>query len=128
MGPIRLALTAVWRERAALPGQSAPRMVLKPDRGPAAHPQGQAPYHRNGRMVGYAVLGPDTKPSRASGTLPDGLYAKSVPAEALHPFTLTPSNPASRATRRNAPKAGHPRPPCRNSAYNSRCRDRSRPR
>lgn len=63
------------------------------------------PYHRDGRMVGYAILGPDAKASRASGTFrrrvfwllphdrdsePEGLYAKSAPAEAVDPRTLAP--------------------------------------
>jgi len=63
------------------------------------------PYHRDGRMIGYAILGPDAKASRASGTFrrrvfwllphdrdsePDGLYAKSAPAEAVDPRTLQP--------------------------------------
>ncbi|MFJ9968783.1 DUF6009 family protein [Streptomyces avermitilis] len=66
---------------------------------------GRAAYHRDGRMVGYALLGSTAKPSRASGTfrrrvfwlLPhdrdsqlDGLYAKSAPAEAVDPRTLEP--------------------------------------
>ncbi|MFE1242101.1 DUF6009 family protein [Streptomyces tendae] len=63
------------------------------------------PYHRDGRMVGYAILGPEAKASRASGTFrrrvfwvlphdrdsePDGRYAKSAPAEAVDPRTLQP--------------------------------------
>ncbi|MFF0094859.1 DUF6009 family protein [Streptomyces canus] len=67
--------------------------------------KGRPPYRRPGRMVGYAVLGPDAKASRASGTFrrrvfwlqphdrdsePDGLYAKSAPAEAVDPRTLQP--------------------------------------
>ncbi|MGV9349426.1 DUF6009 family protein [Streptomyces spiralis] len=60
-------------------------------------------YHRNGRMVGYALLGPTAKPSRSSGTfrrrvfwllphdrdsVPNGLYARGAPAEAVDPRTL----------------------------------------
>ncbi|WP_327249913.1 DUF6009 family protein [Streptomyces sp. NBC_01320] len=60
-------------------------------------------YHRNGRMVGYALLSSAAKPSRSSGTFrrrvfwllphdrdsaPDGLYAKGAPAEAVDPRTL----------------------------------------
>ncbi|KKD02411.1 DUF6009 family protein, partial [Streptomyces sp. WM6386] len=30
--------------------------------------RGKPPYHRDGRMVGYALLGPGAKPSRSSGT------------------------------------------------------------
>ncbi|CAC36718.1 hypothetical protein RKD37_000199 [Streptomyces ambofaciens] len=67
--------------------------------------KGKPPYHRDGRMVGYAILGPEAKASRASGTFrrrvfwvlphdrdsePDGLYAKSAPAEAVDPRTLQP--------------------------------------
>lgn len=67
--------------------------------------KGKPAYHRDGRMVGYALLGPATKPSRASGTFrrrvfwllphdrdtqPDGLYAKGAPAEAVDPRTLGP--------------------------------------
>jgi hypothetical protein len=63
------------------------------------------PYHRPGRMVGYAILDADADASRASGTFrrrvfwlqphdrdsePDGLYAKSAPAEAVDPRTLQP--------------------------------------
>jgi hypothetical protein len=66
---------------------------------------GKPPYHRDGRMVGYAILSPDAKASRASGTFrrrvfwllphdrdsePDGLYARSAPAEAIDPRTLEP--------------------------------------
>ena len=67
--------------------------------------KGKPPYHRDGRMIGYAILGPAAKPSRASGTFrrrvfwllphdrdsePDGLYARSAPAEAIDPRTLQP--------------------------------------
>ncbi|MFE2337542.1 DUF6009 family protein [Streptomyces sp. H23] len=67
--------------------------------------KGKPPYHRDGRMVGYAILGPEAKASRASGTFrrrvfwllphdrdtePDGLYARSAPAEAVDPRTLQP--------------------------------------
>ncbi|MFD4371003.1 DUF6009 family protein [Streptomyces sp. NPDC058486] len=66
---------------------------------------GRPAYHRDGRMVGYAVLGTDAKASRASGTFrrrvfwllphdrdtePEGLYAGSAPAEAVDPETLQP--------------------------------------
>ncbi|MDH2392202.1 DUF6009 family protein [Streptomyces sp. HNM0663] len=62
-------------------------------------------YFRDGRMVGYAILGPKAKASRASGTFrrrvfwllphdrdtaPEGLYATGAPAEAVDPRTLTP--------------------------------------
>ncbi|MFJ3762934.1 DUF6009 family protein [Streptomyces sp. NPDC090080] len=67
--------------------------------------RGRPAYHRDGRMVGYATLSSDAKPSRASGTFrrrvfwllphdrdaePEGLYAKSAPAEAVDPRTLQP--------------------------------------
>ncbi|MEV5084836.1 MULTISPECIES: DUF6009 family protein [unclassified Streptomyces] len=67
--------------------------------------KGRPAYHRDGRMVGYALLGSAAKSSRASGTfrrrvfwllphdrdsVPDGLYAKSAPAEAVDPRTLKP--------------------------------------
>ncbi|MET7694327.1 DUF6009 family protein [Streptomyces sp. NPDC005483] len=67
--------------------------------------KGRPPCRRPGRMIGYAILGPDAKASRASGTLrrrvfwlqphdrdsePDGLYANSAPAEAVDPRTLEP--------------------------------------
>ncbi|MGW7276605.1 DUF6009 family protein [Streptomyces sp. NPDC054864] len=65
--------------------------------------RGRPPYHRDGRMVGYALLGPQAKASRSSGTFrrrvfwllphdrdsdPAGLYASSAPAEAVDPRTL----------------------------------------
>ncbi|MFD9097792.1 DUF6009 family protein [Streptomyces collinus] len=65
--------------------------------------KGKPAYHRDGRMIGYALLGPAAKPSRASGTFrrrvfwllphdrdsdPEGLYARSAPAEAVDPRTL----------------------------------------
>ncbi|MFE2585442.1 DUF6009 family protein [Streptomyces sp. NPDC059378] len=67
--------------------------------------KGKPAYCRDGRMVGYAVLGPAAKPSRACGTLrrrvlwllphdrdsrPDGDDAKGAPAEAVDPRTLEP--------------------------------------
>ncbi|MET7889187.1 DUF6009 family protein [Streptomyces avermitilis] len=65
--------------------------------------RGKPPYHRPGRMVGYALLGPQAKASRSSGTFrrrvfwllphdrdtePEGLYATGAPAEAVDPHTL----------------------------------------
>ncbi|MBZ4018034.1 DUF6009 family protein [Streptomyces purpurogeneiscleroticus] len=62
-------------------------------------------YHRDGRLVGYAILGPEAKASRASGTYlrrvfwlaphdrdqqPDGLYEIGAPSEAVDPRTLQP--------------------------------------
>ncbi|MER7195810.1 DUF6009 family protein [Streptomyces flaveolus] len=67
--------------------------------------KGKPAYHRDGRMIGYAVLGTTAKPSRASGTFrrrvfwllphdrdsePDGLYTTGAPAEAVDPRTLEP--------------------------------------
>ncbi|MGW8355544.1 DUF6009 family protein [Streptomyces wedmorensis] len=67
---------------------------------------GKPTYHRDGRMIGYAVLASTAKASRASGTFrrrvfwllphdrdttPDGLYASSAPAEAVDPSTLQPT-------------------------------------
>ncbi|MEV5492601.1 DUF6009 family protein [Streptomyces bobili] len=67
--------------------------------------KGRPAYHRDGRMVGYALLGSTAKPSRSSGTFrrrvfwllphdrdsePEGLYATGVPAEAVDPRTLAP--------------------------------------
>ncbi|WP_030594754.1 DUF6009 family protein [Streptomyces anulatus] len=65
---------------------------------------GKPAYHRDGRMVGYAVLGPQARASRASDTFrrrvfwllphdrdaePEGLYATGAPAEAVDPRTVT---------------------------------------
>lgn len=65
--------------------------------------RGKPAYHRDGRLLGYAQLGPRAKPSRSSGTfrrrvfwllphdrdtVPDGLYASGAPAEAVDPTTL----------------------------------------
>ncbi|MFI5765318.1 MULTISPECIES: DUF6009 family protein [unclassified Streptomyces] len=67
--------------------------------------RGRPAYHRDGRMVGYALLGPGARPSRSSGTFrrrvfwllphdrdtdPDGLYATGAPAEAVDARTLAP--------------------------------------
>nr|WP_052412413.1 DUF6009 family protein [Streptomyces mutabilis] len=67
--------------------------------------RGRPAHHRDGRMVGYALLGPQAKPSRSSGTFrrrvlwllphgrdtePEGLYATGAPAEAVDPRTLAP--------------------------------------
>ncbi|MDH6707394.1 hypothetical protein P3T27_004131 [Kitasatospora sp. MAA19] len=56
-------------------------------------------------MVGYAILGPDARSSRASGTFrrrvfwllphdrdqdPEGLYSTGVPSEAVDPRTVAP--------------------------------------
>ncbi|ANW22302.1 DUF6009 family protein [Streptomyces clavuligerus] len=67
--------------------------------------RGRPAYHRDGRMVGYAVLGPKARSSRASGTFlrrvfwllphdrdgrPDGLYTSGAPSEAVDPRTIKP--------------------------------------
>lgn len=67
--------------------------------------RGKPPYHRDGRMVGYALLGPDARSSRASGTFlrrvfwllphdrdgkPAGLYSSGAPSEAVDPRTIAP--------------------------------------
>ncbi|TSB25636.1 DUF6009 family protein (plasmid) [Streptomyces sp. NBC_01525] len=67
--------------------------------------RGKPAYHRDGRMVGYAVLGSAARSSRASGTFlrrvfwllphdrdgqPEGLYASGAPSEAVDPRTLAP--------------------------------------
>ncbi|TVL87806.1 DUF6009 family protein [Streptomyces sp. SAJ15] len=71
-------------------------------------------YHRDGRMIGYALLGPAAKPSRSSGTFrrrvfwllphdrdsdPEGLYATGAPAEAVDPRTLNPGVKGSKTER-----------------------------
>ncbi|WOT32745.1 DUF6009 family protein [Streptomyces coeruleorubidus] len=71
-------------------------------------------YHRDGRMVGYAILGNTAKASRASGTFrrrvfwvlphdrdsdPDGRYARSAPAEAVDPRTVEPRVKESKTER-----------------------------
>jgi hypothetical protein len=76
--------------------------------------RGKPAYHRDGRMVGYAVLGPGAKPSRSSGTFrrrvfwllphdrdtdPEGLYATGAPAEAVDPRTLAPGNKGCKTER-----------------------------
>ncbi|MGN5376819.1 DUF6009 family protein [Streptomyces lasalocidi] len=76
--------------------------------------QGRPAYHRDGRMVGYALLGPQAKPSRSSGTfrrrvfwllphdrdtVPDGLYATGAPAEAVDPCTLAPGSKGRKTAR-----------------------------
>jgi hypothetical protein len=76
--------------------------------------RGRPAYHRDGRMVGYALLGPDAKPSRSSGTFrrrvfwllphdrdtdPGGLYATGAPAEAVDPSTLAPGSKGRKTER-----------------------------
>ncbi|MFF3358817.1 DUF6009 family protein [Streptomyces sp. NPDC002917] len=67
--------------------------------------RGRPAYHRDGRMVGYALLDTDARSSRASGTFlrrvfwllphdrdgqPEGLYASGAPSEAVDPRTIAP--------------------------------------
>ncbi|WP_331729556.1 DUF6009 family protein (plasmid) [Streptomyces sp. NBC_01003] len=76
--------------------------------------RGRPAYHRDGRMVGYAVLDTQAKPSRSSGTFrrrvfwllphdrdsePEGLYAKGAPAEAVDPCTLGPGDKGRKTER-----------------------------
>ncbi|NGO74438.1 transcription factor [Streptomyces sp. YC504] len=76
--------------------------------------KGRPTYHRDGRMVGYAVLGTGAKPSRTSGTfrrrvfwllphdrdaVPDGLYTTGAPAEAVDPGTLSPGSKGRKTAR-----------------------------
>ncbi|MEV3859246.1 DUF6009 family protein [Streptomyces sp. NPDC050095] len=89
--------------------------------------RGKPVYHRDGRMVGYAVLGPGAKPSRSSGTfrrrvfwllphdrdaVPDGLYTTGAPAEAVDPRTLEPGSKGRKTER----SEGVPRRPATHSA------------
>ncbi|MFF9347117.1 DUF6009 family protein [Streptomyces sp. NPDC014734] len=77
--------------------------------------RGRPAYRRDGRMVGYATLGPGARASRSSGTFrrrvfwllphdrdsePEGLYAVGAPAEAVDPTTLAPTR-TGRRTRRS---------------------------
>ncbi|MDG4864957.1 DUF6009 family protein [Streptomyces sp. T-3] len=76
--------------------------------------RGKPAYHRDGRMVGYAMLGPGAKASRSSGTFrrrvfwllphdrdtaPGGLYASGAPAEAVDPRTLAPGDKGRKTER-----------------------------
>lgn len=76
--------------------------------------RGKPAYHRDGRMVGYAILAPQAKASRSSGTFrrrvfwllphdrdmqPDGLYETGAPAEAVDPRTLEPGTKGSKTER-----------------------------
>ncbi|MFB8392626.1 DUF6009 family protein [Streptomyces yangpuensis] len=90
--------------------------------------RGKPAYHRDGRMVGYAQLGPKARPSRSGAfrrrvfwllphdrdTDPAGLYATGAPAEAVDARTLAPGSkgykterseggPMSSATRERLP-------------------------
>ncbi|MER6529096.1 DUF6009 family protein [Streptomyces sp. NPDC001508] len=87
--------------------------------------RGRPAYRRDGRMVGYAQLGPRAKASHCSGTfrrrvfwllphdrdsVPDGLYASGAPAEAIDPRTLAPGH-KGRKTERS--EGGPPSPAMR---------------
>ncbi|MER5500843.1 MULTISPECIES: DUF6009 family protein [unclassified Streptomyces] len=76
--------------------------------------RGKPAYHRDGRMVGYTLLGPKAKASRSSGTFrrrvfwllphdrdsePEGLYATGAPAEAVDPRTLEPGRKGRKTAR-----------------------------
>ncbi|MFD0271380.1 DUF6009 family protein [Streptomyces sp. NPDC127106] len=80
--------------------------------------RGKPAYHRDGRLVGYAQLGPQAKPSRASGTfrrrvfwllphdrdtVPDGLYSSGAPAEAVDPRTLSAGSRGRKTDRSEKP-------------------------
>ncbi|MER5417466.1 DUF6009 family protein [Streptomyces virginiae] len=80
--------------------------------------RGKPAYHRDGRLVGYAQLGPQAKASRSSGTfrrrvfwllphdrdtVPDGLYASGAPAEAVDPATLTAGSKGRKTERSERP-------------------------
>ncbi|MEV7558447.1 DUF6009 family protein [Streptomyces sp. NPDC048331] len=80
--------------------------------------RGKPAYHRDGRLVGYAQLGPQAKPSRSSGTfrrrvfwllphdrdtVPDGLYASGAPAEAIDPTTLAAGSKGRKTERSERP-------------------------
>ncbi|MFF2197278.1 DUF6009 family protein [Streptomyces sp. NPDC058157] len=80
--------------------------------------RGKPAYHRDGRLVGYAELSPQAKPSRSSGTfrrrvfwllphdrdaLPEGLYATGAPAEAVDPTTLTAGSKGRKTERSERP-------------------------
>ncbi|MFE3992556.1 DUF6009 family protein [Streptomyces goshikiensis] len=84
--------------------------------------RGKPAYHRPGRLVGYAQLGPKAKPSHASGTFrrrvfwllphdrdadPAGLYATGAPAEAVDPATLTAGTKGRKTDRSEGTPAPH---------------------
>lgn len=72
------------------------------------------PYARDGRMVGYALLGEGAEPDPDSGlykrrvffllphdrdSLPDGLYREGAPGEAVDPHTVAPRKPGAKTPR-----------------------------
>ncbi|WP_318212283.1 MULTISPECIES: DUF6009 family protein [unclassified Streptomyces] len=88
--------------------------------------RGRPPYHRDGRMIGYATLTPQAKPSRASGTFlrrvfwltpndrdttPDGLYTKCTPAEAVDPRTVSAREKGRKTPRSEGDRHDCPTPP-----------------
>jgi hypothetical protein len=85
--------------------------------------RGIPPYHREGRMVGYAILAPTATGSSASGTFhrrvfwlaphdrdqrTDGEYSTGAPLEAVDPRTLQPTIPGHKTERS---EGGSPPPP-----------------
>ncbi|MFG2525423.1 DUF6009 family protein [Streptomyces sp. NPDC048527] len=75
------------------------------------------PFHRDGRLIGYAILGSDAKASRASGTYlrrvfwvaphdrdsaPEGLYKSGAPSEAVDPRTVEAGVEGSKTVRSQA--------------------------
>ncbi|WP_331728031.1 DUF6009 family protein [Streptomyces sp. NBC_01176] len=72
------------------------------------------PYGRDGRMVGYVLLGTRAMPDPDSGqyrrriffllphdrdTLPQGLYREGSPGEAIDPRTIAPRRPGMKTVR-----------------------------
>ncbi|MCX5355652.1 DUF6009 family protein [Streptomyces mirabilis] len=72
------------------------------------------PYGRDGRMVGYVLLGTRAIPDPDSGlyrrriffllphdrdTLPQGLYREGAPGEAIDPRTVAPCRPGMKTVR-----------------------------
>ncbi|MGW4412602.1 DUF6009 family protein [Nonomuraea sp. NPDC004702] len=76
--------------------------------------RGRPAYHRDGRMVGYAILGRTAKGAAASGTfhrrvfwlaphdrdtMPNGEYSTGAPLESVDPRTLSPGQPGHKTER-----------------------------
>lgn len=72
------------------------------------------PYLRDGRMVGYAILGTDAEADPDSGlyrrrvfyllphdrdTDPDGVYTEGAPGEAIDPRTVSAKDPGTKTSR-----------------------------
>jgi hypothetical protein len=68
--------------------------------------KGRPPYRRPGRMVGYAILGPDAKASRASGTF----RRRVLLAPAPRPRQRT-RRPVRQERPRRSRRPTHPRTP-----------------